>query len=382
MYNAVVQKRMPKTKEEETIVDEWWDEYETIEHNPDKVRRHLQQFMDKYSPEMVENIGMEHEILFELGADYYRADRHEEYIQLLKEMRLIYPGVYKRSAGFYDEDIIAWLIANKQDDEIYNYLDYFEKYPVDYVDEMFRVINLMQSNNIFQPLLSLVKNVHHTVTTSPKIINGKEIILPLMTHIMSGYLSPGYTEADLGQMLKHFEKELSGHEFEGINFWKNRFELVFRPFTKWDEIVIPKKMKMEEKYRAVSFNYMRYLHEHKNISWECAHYYSQLLLSYLFKYIDLSKNKPKTIFNFKMDMMDKIVGRLSSGFIISNFVKAVAILNSSWYFQEYLYLCGNVDEAKKKLIQAYCTSLYNELYKPWRKESIEALCFPKFPFWD
>ena len=113
------------SKEEEEIVDEWWDEYETIEHDPDKVRRHLQQFMDKYSPEMVENIGMEHEILFELGADYYRADRHEEYIQLLKEMRLIYPGVYKRSGGFYDEDIIAWLIANKQDDEIYNYLDYF-----------------------------------------------------------------------------------------------------------------------------------------------------------------------------------------------------------------------------------------------------------------
>ena len=139
---------------------------------------------------------------------------------------------------------------------------------------------------------------------------------------------------------------------------------------------------MEEKYLAISFNYMRYLHEHKNISWECAHYYSQLLQSYLFKYLDLSKTKPKTIFNFKIAKMDKIISDLTSSFIFSNFTKALAILNSAWYFQEYLYLCGNVDEAKKKLIQADCTSLYNELYKPWRKESIEALCFQKFPFWD
>lgn len=370
------------SKEEEEIVDEWWDEYETIEHDPDKVSRHLQQFMDKYSPEMVENIGMEYEVLFELGADYYRAGRHEEYIQLLKEMRLKYPGVYKRSAGFYDEDIIAWLIANKQDGEIYNYLDYFEKYPVDYVDEMFRVIKLMQANDNIQPLLTLVKNVHRTVTTSPKIINGQEIIFPLMTNIMSGYLRPGFTEEDLLQMLKELSAEFGDNKFEDINFWKKRFDQIFRPFTKWDENITPKKMKMEEKYLAISFNYMRYLHEHKNISWECAHYYSQLLQSYLFKYLDLSKNKPKSIFNFKMSMMDKIVGQLSSGFIISNFVKAVAILNSAWYFLEYLQLCGNVDEEKKKIMQANCTSLYYEIYKPWRKQSIEALCFSKFPFWD
>jgi hypothetical protein len=30
--------------------------------DPDETHRHLQLFMDKYSPEMVENIGMEHEI--------------------------------------------------------------------------------------------------------------------------------------------------------------------------------------------------------------------------------------------------------------------------------------------------------------------------------
>ena len=87
-------------------------------------------------------------------------------------------------------------------------------------------------------------------------------------------------------------------------------------------------MKMEEKYLAISFNYMRYLHEHKNISWECAHYYSQLLQSYLFKYLDLSKTKPKTIFNFKIAKMDKIISDLTSSFIFSNFTKALAILNN------------------------------------------------------
>lgn len=50
------------SKEEERIVDEWWELYREMGDDPDETHRHLQLFMDKYSPEMVENIGMEHEI--------------------------------------------------------------------------------------------------------------------------------------------------------------------------------------------------------------------------------------------------------------------------------------------------------------------------------
>lgn len=369
------------SKEEDAIVNEWWEVYKKMEDNPDKIHRHLQEFMDNHSPEMVENLGMEHEILFELGACYYRADRHEEYIQLLKDIRLKYPDVYKRSAGFYDEDIITWLIANKQHDEICNYLAYFEKYPVDYADKMFKVTNLLQATDIIPPLLSLVKKVHQKVTTSPKVINGQAIIFPLVTHIMSGYLRPDFTEAELEQMLKELTEEFND-EFEGIDFWDTRFDQIFRPFTLWEEGIPPKKSEMEEKYRAISFNYTRYLHEYKNISWVSAHYYSQLMLKYLFEYMDLNKNKPKNLFNFKKEIIDKIVGKLAGGFIFPDIVQAMAILNTTWYFQEYLYLCGNVAEPQKKIIQADCTCLYNEIYKPWRKENIEALCFPKFPFWE
>ena len=56
------------SKEEERIVDEWWELYKEMGNDPDEIHPHLQLFMDKYSPEMVENLGMEHEILFDLGA--------------------------------------------------------------------------------------------------------------------------------------------------------------------------------------------------------------------------------------------------------------------------------------------------------------------------
>lgn len=369
------------SKDEEKIVDEWWEMYKKMDDNPDKIRRLLQEFIDKYSPEMVENLGMEHEILFELGAAYYRADRHGEYIQLLMDIRFKYPEVYRRSASFYDADIITWLIANKRDDEIYDYLNYFENFPDDFVDELFGVINLLQAKDNTQPLIALVKKVHQRITTSPKVFGGRSIISPLVTHIMSGYLRPDFTDAELEQMLKELTEEFND-EFEGIDFWKTGFGQIFRPFEQWDESTIPKKMKMEEKYRAISFNYTRYLHAYKNISWVSAHYYSQLMLKYFFQYIDLSKNQPKTLFNFKKEMIDKIAGKLTAGFIFSDIVKAVAILNTIWYFQEYLHLCGNLDETRKKIIQEDCLSFYNDIYCPWRKKDIEALCFPKFPFWD
>lgn len=370
------------SKDEEEIVDEWWDVYKKMDDNPDKIHRHLQQFMDKHPPEMVENLGMEHEILFELGAAYFRADRHEEYIQLLKEIRKKYPEVYRRSAGYYDSDIIAWLIANKQNDKIYDYLDYFEKFPADFVDKLFGVTDLLQATDNTQSLLALTKKVHQKVTTSPKVIGGQEIIFPLMTHIMSKFLQPGITEAALEQMLKELTEELGNHAFEGINFWKHRFDQIFRPFALWDESIPPKKSQLEEKYRAISFNYSRYLHEHKNISWISAHYYSQLILKYFFEYLDLSKNKPKTLFNFTRNMVDKIGSHIAGNFIYPDFFKVATVLNSIWYFQEYLHLCGNVVESQRKTFQEDCAGIYNGTYSVWRKKEIEALCFPKFPFWE
>ena len=38
------------SKEEERIVDEWWELYREMGDDPDETHRHLQLFMDKYSP--------------------------------------------------------------------------------------------------------------------------------------------------------------------------------------------------------------------------------------------------------------------------------------------------------------------------------------------
>ena len=370
------------SKEEERIVDEWWELYKEMGNDPDEIHPHLQLFMDKYSPEMVENLGLEHEILFDLGAAYCRAGRHEAYIQLLQDIRVKYPAVYIRSAGYYDADIITWLIANKRNDEIYDYLDYFEKYPVQNVDKMFSVVNLLLATGNIQPLLSLIKKVHAVTLASPEIINAYRIVVPLITDIMSGYLRPDFTEAHLERMIKEISAEFNSSKVENVAFWKTRFDRIFRPFTLWDESIPLKKSQMEERYLAVSFNYMRYLHEYKNISWISANYYSHLMQQYLLEYAELCKRRPKKLFNFTEKMIDTIVGRLSASFIFSDFIKAASMLNSIWYFQEYLHVCGNIDESKKNEIQLRCAGLYNTIYLKHRKENIETLCFPKLPFWE
>jgi hypothetical protein len=367
--------------EEQQLVDQWSETCEELT-DPDAVRQHLQDFMQKY-PGLVENLELDQDVLFDLGTAYRAVGRPEAYITLLLQVRKEFPDTYIRAAGFYDFDIIAWLIAQGRTDEIESYLDYFKAYPDLYVDELTDTVDLLRATDNTALLPQLINDVAEKIITSPRVFFGEDIVDPLVMHLLSKYLHAGYTQADIEGFIEDLQREVGSILVE-VNldpvFWKQRFEHIFRPFGKWPEEKHLKKKQMTERYAAISHNFMRYLVEQTGISWISAAYYAELMMDFLFEHLELTNGAVKKMFRFSKEVIQKIVLELFSSIVFKDCLKPLGTLNGLYYFAGYLRLCGMVDEKTASGIRADCTALYEEGYPGMKKEYTEAWCFPRFPF--
>ncbi|MHC1727565.1 MAG: YecA family protein [Syntrophobacteraceae bacterium] len=93
----------PISDAEEQIVEKWWNKYKKM-REIEEIRRHLEDFLRDH-PELVSNLELHMEVLFDLGADYVKEGRHGEYIDLLLKMRSRFADSYLKSFDYYDRDI-------------------------------------------------------------------------------------------------------------------------------------------------------------------------------------------------------------------------------------------------------------------------------------
>ena len=85
-------------EEENALVDAWWAAYKGMKH-PDKIIRHLDGFFQAH-PNLVPNLELHHEVLFELGGRLVEAGRASDYIELLQRVRKDFPDAYLKSFSY------------------------------------------------------------------------------------------------------------------------------------------------------------------------------------------------------------------------------------------------------------------------------------------
>ncbi len=367
---------------DEKLVDEWWDGLD-YDKEAVEIKKYIEGFIHAH-PQLVENLGLEQEVLFELGRKYRVADNGDEYIHFLFYMRKEFPGAYGRSGGYFDSDIIAWLIANKREDEIENYLGYFKEYPIDFIDELFDVVRLLEATDNIEPLISLASATLERITTSHELFGGDKILFPLISQTMSKYLDKGIANIDIAGFMNELSKVLAPFNVdktdETLNYWKATFDSILRPFTNWPVDIPKKKSQIENRYMNIGDNFSRFLHEQTGISWVSARYYSAQIDRYFMEYIRLANGKIKKQFDFSENKIDKIVGLASKKIIWLDCTKSISMLQAIYHFAAYLQECGNATEQEKLTIQQDCTNLYNIAFPSLKKEFAEADCFKAFPF--
>lgn len=121
------------SRKENKRVDDWWEKYKKMK-SPDDIKQHLDEFLENNPKDVILNLGLEYEVLFELIGDFLKLGKINEIIPYMMQFREKHPEVYVRSAGYYDSDIIAWLVSKNRTGEIVNYLNYFKQYPINNIE--------------------------------------------------------------------------------------------------------------------------------------------------------------------------------------------------------------------------------------------------------
>jgi len=374
------------SEEEEALVDAWWAEYEEIEDDAEEVLHHIQTFLETNRPEVSENLGLEEEVIFELGGDLLKMDKYELYIDFLKNLRVKFPVIYEKSAAYFDQNIITWLVITDDLEQIPDYLDYLMKQSGQSPEKIFEIHNLLLALNLEDTLLLFINSLKKPLLEEKGIFSKEDILTPLVYHQAEKYLKPEITDGEIHGLIDSY-KDIFPFELEvELEFenWKERIPDFYREMKPWEIPVKAKKNDIMALYQRITDHYMFFMHHKFGLSLTSARYYSELLFRLLVTYREVKKGKMKNLFEFDIKVLDEailILSRIELWFIDAT--QFMTYLNAYYYFAEYLFHCQVLDEMEKGDIQDSIRGFLDSLPEDFlNKQYIEMKCFQKFPLWD
>ncbi len=368
--------------EENALVDAWWDTYKKIprgEREADAVREHLETFLAEH-PNLVENLGLQHEVLFELGAQYVREKRHSEYAELLLKFRREFSSTYLKSFGYYDGDLISYQIITGHKERIPEFLDNFKEYPSHDPDSLFKTLNFLMANNCQDIVIPFVRHVYHEICTSPDIIGGGQIMEPVVLSYMIAFLRSDVSIADtttLSQQLREIKVPLN-EQFYDPKFLKERILSIIGERSGWNIDDCPTNDDIFIRYDQICLNFMGFLHREKGKDWVAAQLYHTLVYRYLAEVIPKGK-RPKKIFVFTENKLDRTLGILCRDLFSLEPTKFYGSLNALFYFADYLLLTQSISEESARQLQEWCSGFFKKTFQNVSATDFIAKAYAQFP---
>ncbi len=364
----------------EKLVNDWWETYREIK-DPVKEKAHLEKFIANH-PELVIHLGVHYEALFELGADYLKIGKYDEFIEFLMKFREEFPDSYLKSAGYYDRDIIIWLISKDRTDEIHKYTNLLQKYYLDCEDKILEIGAILAATNLNELFLDNFTNTYIQIFKENNALFPFSGFYNVSMNIFDKYVNPGRKEFIVTDFLNELtELGIEPDEEDDTlapKIWQKYYDSAIRPFSLWDGNVPKKRGQLYDKYLSISTNFSRYLKEKEGLQWVSAHYYGDQLNDFLTCFLDNNK-KPKQLFNFSISVIDQALGALCQDFIYTDFVQFTSILTAIYYFVDYLHECGNISEEEQNVIKDDIFEFYTKQYSKMKTSYHEALIFSEFP---
>ncbi|MCG2749259.1 MAG: SEC-C domain-containing protein [Desulfobulbaceae bacterium] len=363
---------------EEAIIDAWWAAYRDMS-DPDILRGHLENFMSSH-PGLVAELGLDREPLFELESMYVRQDRHKEYIDILSRLRLEFPDAYFKGFAYFDNAMATWLVINGRKGEVAEYLADFRRYPDDDPDNLFEVIHFLMSWNCQDILADFIPAICHEVCTSPLIMGGGEILVPMTTLIMAPYLDQGLDGCDPDELAAALRK--IGDELNPIwtdsEFLQRRLHLILGRHEQWNLDGCHTRPKAMSRYDEMTSSFMGWLAARKNLDWCAAEYHRQLVLDYLSEALP-KKKKPRQPFPFAEKNMERLLVSLSKKMLWLDSTRLFGLLNGIHWFLEFLEDTRSLEAEQARLGREACVHFFERVYQSQRKQDFKALAWERFP---
>jgi hypothetical protein len=370
------------TEEENALIDSWWLAYEELEA-PEAVWKHITTFISKH-PKLFPYLNLNEDVVFDLGQDFRLLGRFGEYVAFLEEYRRLAPDLYEEEEGYFNLEIISWLISTGNTNAIPSYLSPYVVDPILNADTYMDLVSLLSAKDVIPPLLELIEKTKPDVEEDDALLAEETIVAPLVYNALTHYLKADYTKEDVTAFAKKYA-ELYDIDYtdELVRNLSERFEDILRPFIRWETDPAWGFDEQENFYFSISDNFMRYLRDRFGLSWICAQFYSGLVFEYGLIYLDLlNGEKWDKVFDFSEKMLDQVALKISGGaYFIVDPVLTISFLNAVYYFVDYLSTCDMLDGMDQKAVKEITQSLYEVAIKSDSMSNSVAVCFSDFPLW-
>lgn len=365
------------TAGEQAAVDAWWATYKELS-DPDDRKDHLDAFLTSH-PQLIATLGVE-DPLFAIQSQYLRADRHADFIALLSRLRREVPDAYAQTFGYWGRDMIAWLVSQDRRAETAEYLGDFRASPDGDPDNLFAVIHFLMSWNCRSVLADFVPAVFRKVCTSPRILGGEEILIPMAMLVMAPFLDRGLDGCDpsaLADALRTLGPKLNP-KWTDPGFLQKRLHLILGPPRPWNLDGCRTRSDAISRYNDATSNFLGWLAARKSLDWCAAEHHRELVFTYLGKALP-EERRPREPFPFAEKDMDRLLLVLSRKMFAPDSTRLFGLLNGIYWFLEFLEETGSLEPELARERREACAYIYRRVYPGQRQSDFLAVAWQQFP---
>jgi hypothetical protein len=337
--------------EQQALVDAWWKDFEPLFKNRDvdEMIRRVVGFMEEH-PELFVHLELEHEVLFELGAEAGRRKEWSKHAALLMRIREEHPEMYVRSFSYYDYDLMIERLVAGQYEAIPQLFSFFHQYPDSEPDNAERVTELLAWTGRQEDLFAFARPL--AIPMGWFML--RWLVFAEYVPLLDAREDPDEAALALMEAVKQLDIPY-GPAFD-IRTVRRDFRFCREAPEVWDLSTCGTDRDVTQFYHNVRWNYCAFLHNEKGFPWARADFLAERLEAY---WSDRpAGKKPKDAFGFSQGRLDEHIAKTCRDFFYINGVRAVSLVEAVWHFVDYLAAHSRIgDEAKS--IREMCRRMFN-----------------------
>ncbi|MFH0908797.1 MAG: SEC-C domain-containing protein [bacterium] len=380
--------RYPKPREElpvlpadqQALVKAWWEACIPLFKglDTDGMIRLVVGFMEEH-PNLFVHLGLEHEVLFELGAELGRRKEWSRYAALLIRIREEHPEMYVRSFSYYDYDLIVEALVSGQLEAIPRYFNFFHQYPDSDPDNAHRVTDLLAWTGMQDELFAFAKPLAIPMWISPEVIEGEFILRWLVfaqyVPLLDALGDPDESARALMAAIEQLDIP-DGPEFD-VEILRREFRFLRETPDLSDFSARGKDREVGQFHHDVRWNYCAFLHDAKGFPWVRADFLANRLEDY---WSDRpAGKKPKDAFMLSEERLNEHIARTCRDFFNINGVRAVSLVEAVWHFVDYLAAHSRIESEKAENLRAMCRRLFDLCLRVVDSTDPALRLMPEFP---
>ncbi len=368
----------PISEAEMPVIDAWWKRFGELD-DLDEIRRYLEDLFINQS-ELAHKTDWP-DGMFEVGDRYRAQGREAEYVDFLMRIRREWPDLYLPDYGYFDRDIIMYLVIAGRIDEVPKFLNLFREYPSHDPDNLFAIIRYLRLSDCEDILVPFVRDICHEVCYSPKIIGGAEVLRPVTMSYWRPYIRPDVSDAELTELAEQMQaiKGPVNQNYFQPEFLKEQIGYIVGDFRAWDIADCQTIQDVYTRYYRICQNFMGFLHREKGKGWLMADFLRELLFQYFERVIPKGKRPHEAFGVLTKNKIDRTIVKLENGMMFLYPARLLGALNAVYYFAEYLGVTASISGERAQELQAWCLEIFTETYPEVDRSHPAAEAFKQFP---